>query len=55
MEKRSVVIIGCGIAGMTAGIYLKRAGIDTLIISDNASTVVVLVIQSCIKIMAGVL
>lgn len=36
MEKRSVVIIGCGIAGMTAGIYLKRAGIDTLIISDNA-------------------
>lgn len=36
MEKRSVVIIGCGIAGMTAGIYLKRSGIDTLIISDNA-------------------
>ena len=31
-----VIIIGSGIAGMTAAIYLKRSGIDTLIIEENA-------------------
>lgn len=36
MQKHKVVIIGSGIAGMTSAIYLKRAGIDTLIIENNA-------------------
>ena len=36
MENRDVVIIGSGIAGMTAGIYLKRNNIDTLIIENDA-------------------
>ncbi len=31
-----VVIIGSGIAGMTAGIYLKRGGIDPVIIEESA-------------------
>ena len=31
-----VIIIGSGIAGMTAGIYLKRGGLDVLIIEENA-------------------
>ena len=35
-EKYDVIIIGSGIAGMTAGIYLKRAGLDILIIEENA-------------------
>lgn len=35
-EKYDVIIIGSGIAGMTAGIYLKRAGLDLLIIEENA-------------------
>jgi len=35
-EKYDVIIIGSGIAGMTAGIYLKRAGLNTLIIEENA-------------------
>ena len=36
MQNRNVVIIGSGVAGMTAAIYLKRAGIDTLIIECDA-------------------
>jgi len=28
MKKYDVVIIGCGIAGMTCAIYLKRGGIN---------------------------
>lgn len=36
MEKYKVVIIGSGIAGMTAAIYLKRGGIEPLIIENNA-------------------
>ena len=36
MQSRSVVIIGSGVAGMTAAIYLKRAGINTLIIECDA-------------------
>lgn len=36
MEKYKVVIIGSGIAGMTAGIYLKRSGIEPLIIEKSA-------------------
>jgi len=35
MKEHDVVIIGSGIAGMTAGIYLKRNNIDTLIIENN--------------------
>lgn len=35
MEKYKVVIVGSGIAGMTAAINLKRGGIDTLIIENN--------------------
>ena len=31
-----VVIIGSGIAGMTAGIYLKRGGVDPVIIEESA-------------------
>lgn len=35
MKNHDVVIIGSGIAGMTAGIYLKRNNIDTLIIEND--------------------
>ena len=35
MEEYKTVIIGSGIAGMTAGIYLRRAGIETLVIENN--------------------
>lgn len=35
MEKYKVIIIGSGIAGMTASINLKRAGINPLIIENN--------------------
>ena len=35
-EKYDVIIIGSGIAGMTSGIYLKRAGLNILIIEENA-------------------
>lgn len=35
MQKHDVVIIGSGIAGMTAAIYLKRSNIDTLIIENG--------------------
>lgn len=34
-EMYDVIIIGSGIAGMTAGIYLKRGGLDVLIIEEN--------------------
>lgn len=36
MEKYKVVIIGSGIAGMSAAIYLKRGGIEPVIIENNA-------------------
>ena len=36
MEKYKVVIVGAGIAGMSAAINLKRAGINPLIIENNA-------------------
>lgn len=36
MKEFDCVIIGAGIAGMTAAIYLKRAGINTLIIEKSA-------------------
>jgi len=36
MLNHDVVIIGSGIAGMTAAIYLKRNNIDTLIIENDA-------------------
>lgn len=35
MEEYNTVIIGSGISGMTAGIYLKRANINTLIIEKE--------------------
>ena len=35
-ENYDVVIIGSGIAGMTAAIYLKRGGLNPLIIEENA-------------------
>lgn len=35
MEKRELVIIGAGPAGLTAAIYGKRAGLDTLIIEKG--------------------
>ena len=31
-----VIIIGSGIAGMTAAIYLKRGGVSPLIIEESA-------------------
>lgn len=37
MEEHKVVILGSGIAGMTAGIYLKRGGLDVLVVEDNIS------------------
>ena len=36
MQKYKVVIIGSGIAGMTAAIYLKRGGIEPVIIENSA-------------------
>lgn len=36
MTEYDVVIIGSGISGMTSAIYLKRAGLRTLIIENNA-------------------
>ena len=35
-ENYDVIIIGSGIAGMTAAIYLKRGGLNPLIIEENA-------------------
>lgn len=35
MEEHKVVILGSGIAGMTAGICLKRGGLDVLVVEDN--------------------
>ncbi len=36
MSKYNTIIIGSGIAGMTAAIYLKRANIDVMILDYNA-------------------
>ena len=36
MEKYELIIIGAGPSGMTAGIYAKRAGINTLLIEAGA-------------------
>lgn len=35
MEEYKVIILGSGIAGMSCAIYLKRAGIDCLIVENN--------------------
>ena len=35
-EMYDAIIVGSGIAGMTTGIYLKRAGLNPLIIEENA-------------------
>jgi len=34
-ERYDAIVIGSGIAGMTAAIYLKRGGLDVLIIEEN--------------------
>ncbi len=36
MQKRKVVIIGSGVAGMTCAIYLKRYDVDVLVIEKDA-------------------
>lgn len=36
MEKRDVIVIGSGMAGMTCAIYLKRGGLNPLIIEEGA-------------------
>ena len=36
MKENKVVIIGSGIAGMTAAIYLKRGGLEPIIIENKA-------------------
>ena len=37
MEKRELVIIGAGPAGMTAAIYGRRAGLDVLLLEKGAA------------------
>ena len=34
-ERYNTIIIGAGVAGMTAALYLKRAGINTLLIEKE--------------------
>ena len=36
MEEYKVIVIGAGISGISCAIYLKRAGISTLLIENNA-------------------
>ena len=36
IQKYDTIIIGSGIAGMTAAIYLKRGGLNPLIIEEGA-------------------
>lgn len=36
MDKYNTIIIGAGVAGMTAALYLKRAGINVLVIEKDA-------------------
>ena len=36
MEPRELVILGAGPAGLTAAVYAKRAGLDTLVIEKGA-------------------
>ena len=38
MEKRELVIIGAGPAGLSAAIYGKRAGLDTLVLETVSYT-----------------
>ena len=35
MEEREVIVIGSGMAGMTCAIYLKRGGLDPLVIEEG--------------------
>ncbi len=34
---KDIIIIGGGIAGLTAGMYAKRAGMDTILFEKNVS------------------
>ena len=36
-DSRDVVIAGGGVSGLTAGIFTARAGLETLIVTDNRS------------------
>ena len=36
MKKYDVIIVGAGMAGMTAGIYARRAGLSTLVLETGA-------------------
>ena len=36
MENTKIVIIGAGIAGLTAAIYLKRANVDFVILESKS-------------------
>ena len=34
-EYFDIIIVGCGISGLTAGIYLKEAGFNVVVITKN--------------------
>ena len=36
MESHEVIIIGAGVAGLTAGIYTARGGAEPIILEKNA-------------------
>ena len=40
MKENKVVIIGSGIAGMTAAIYLKRGGLEPIIIENSHEAII---------------
>ena len=38
MEKKKLIIIGAGPAGMTAAIYGRRSGLDVLLLEKGATS-----------------